>query len=74
MKIVLPDEISGDRGDDFSPLDVTTAGEASYRAHFVAKKTWQIASACEEMRYVEVNDSLSRRSMAARSWSYTTRT
>ena len=47
VKVVLPDEISGDCGDDFSPLDVTTAGESSYRAYFVAKKTWQIASACE---------------------------
>ena len=59
VTIALPDEISGECGDDFSPLDATAAGGSSYRAYFVAKKTWQIASACEEMRYVEVNDSLS---------------
>ena len=58
-KVTLPDEFSGDCGDNFAPLSVTTGGESSHRAYLVAKKTWQIVSACEEMRYVEVNDSLS---------------
>ena len=58
-KVTLLDEFSGDCGDNFAPLDVTTGGESSYRAYLVAKKTWQISCACEEMRYIEVNDSLS---------------
>ena len=52
-------EFSSDCGDNFAPLDVTTGGESSHRSYLVAKKTWQNARACKEMRYVEVNDSLS---------------
>ena len=58
-KIKLPDEKSGDCGDDFSPLDITEAGESWYKAYAVAKKTWQITCACDEVRHVGQNDSLS---------------
>ena len=49
----LPDENSGDCGDDFTPLDGTDAGDSCFRAYLVAKKTWQIVQACEDVRRTE---------------------
>ena len=56
---ILPDEISGDCGEDPGPLEITEAGESSLRAYLVAKKTWQRSVACDETSYLQDNESLS---------------